>query len=61
MRREMHAELIPVQPGVSYKVRVSLNPDAPPRYHRGQLVIRTNVPGEQTHQAYFYAYVTRGT
>jgi hypothetical protein len=55
------AELIPVKAGASYKVRVSLNPEAPPRYHRGRVVIKTNIPGERIHQAYFYAYVTRKT
>jgi hypothetical protein len=51
------AELVEVKPGQEYKIKVSLLPGVKAGYQRGTLTIRTNVPGEDSIAAYFYAMI----
>jgi hypothetical protein len=50
-------EVVEVKPGREYKIKVSLLPAIPAGYQRGTLTIHTNVAGEESVSAYFYAMV----
>jgi hypothetical protein len=52
-------EVVPVKKGAHYRIRISVKPDAPAKYHRGRVVIMTNCQGERVHQAYFYVSIKR--
>lgn len=51
------AEVITDEAGKKFRVRVSVKADAPEGYQRGTLTLRTNCAGENTIQAYFYAFI----
>lgn len=51
------AEVIPVEAGRSYQVKVKLAEGAKPGYHRGTVTVRTNCEGEETLTGYFYVFV----
>jgi hypothetical protein len=52
-------EVIPVEEGRKYRIRVSLLPDGPAGYHKGSVEIRTNCPGESLIKAWFHAFVKK--
>jgi hypothetical protein len=50
-------EVITDEAGRKYRVRVTLNGDAPEGYHRGTLNVKTNCAGEDTLPVWFYVFV----